>query len=282
MKIYDRSGKYIDEKEYHAGLLTFLYKTIPGRVVLKKVVNPAFSIKRGYYYNSRKSKKDIVPFAKKNNIDLSHWNIEEFNNFNEFFRRKKEVKVECNDLELPAIADSKLSVYNIDEDLILKVKNSVYSVEDIVGNKTLASKYKNGTCLVFRLGVDDYHRYIYLDSGELINKYKIDGELHTVRSISEKYNVFSRNNREVSIIKTCHFGEIVQIEVGALLVGAIKNEPHRIFIKGQEKGYFEYGGSTIVLLFKEGAVSIDRDIVEQSMLGIETKVSIGEKIGVKC
>ena len=54
MKIYDRSGKYIDEKEYHAGLLTFLYKTIPGRVVLKKVVNPAFSIKRGYYYNSRK------------------------------------------------------------------------------------------------------------------------------------------------------------------------------------------------------------------------------------
>ena len=281
MKVYCRNGEYLDEKEYHARLLSFLYKTIPGRVILKKVVNPAFSIKRGYYYNSSKSKKDIVPFAKKNNIDLSCWNVDEFENFNEFFRRKKDVKLECGDLELPAIADSKLSVYKIDENLILKVKNSVYSIEDIVGNKKLAEKYKNGLCLVFRLGVDDYHRYIYFDTGELINKYKIDGELHTVRSISDKYNVFSRNNREVSILKTFHFGEVVQVEVGALLVGAIKNEPHRVFIKGQEKGYFEYGGSTIILLFKENTVLMDTDILVESQKGIETKVSIGEKIGEK-
>ena len=282
MKIYCRNGEYLNEKEYQALLLKFLYKTIPGRVVLKKVVNPVFSIKRGYYYNSSRSKKDILSFAKKNNIDLSLWDINEFKNFNEFFRRKKDVEVNCGDLELPAIADSKLSAYKIDENLILKVKNSVYSIEDIIGDKELAKRYKNGLCLVFRLGVDDYHRYIYLDTGELINTWDIDGELHTVRSISEKYNVFSRNSREVSILKTCHFGYVVQVEVGALLVGAIKNESHRIFIKGQEKGYFEYGGSTIVLLFEEGKVSLDNDILEQSKLGIETKVSIGEKIGVKC
>ena len=280
MKIYCRNGEYLDEKEYQAGLLKFLYKTIPGRILLKNViVKPSFSRWRGRYYNSEKSKKDIIPFAKKNNIDLSHWNVEDFKNFNEFFRRKKDVDIKCGDLELPAIADSKLSAYKIDENLILKVKNSVYSIEDILGDNKLAQKY--GLCLVFRLGVNDYHRYIYLDNGETIYKYKIEGELHTVRSISDKYNVFSRNSREISVLKTSHFGEVVQVEIGALLVGAIKNDSHRIFVKGQEKGYFEFGGSTIVLLFKDKTVLMDTDILSESQKGIETKVSIGEKIGEK-
>ena len=116
----------------------------------------------------------------------------------------------------------------------------------------------------------------------MVENYKIAGELHTVRSISEKYNVFSRNSREISILRTEHIGDVAQIEVGALLVGAIKNNEKEQFVKGEEKGYFEYGGSTIVLLFEEGRISLDEDIIEQSKLGIETKVSIGEKIGVIC
>jgi phosphatidylserine decarboxylase len=137
-------------------------------------------------------------------------------------------------------------------------------------------------CLVFRLGVNDYHRYIFIDNGEMVENYKIAGELHTVRSISEKYNVFSRNSREISILRTEHIGDVAQIEVGALLVGAIKNNEKEQFVKGEEKGYFEYGGSTIVLLFEEGRISLDEDIIEQSKLGIETKVSIGERIGFVC
>ncbi len=281
MIIYDRKNGYIEEIEYLDGLLRFLYNTIIGRIILKNIViKPWFSQKRGDYYNSEKSKKDILPFIKKNNIDISEWNIADFNSFNEFFRRKKEIKIDNLERELISIADSKLSVFDISDNLILNIKKSVYNIEDIVNNKEISEKYRNGTCLVFRLGVDDYHRYIYLDNGCIIENYKVSGELHTVRSISDKYNVFSRNSREISILRTEHLGDVAQIEVGALLVGAIKNNNKQEFFRGEEKGYFEYGGSTIVLLFEEGKIVLDEDIIEQSKQGIETKVSIGEKIGV--
>lgn len=283
MQIYDRNGFYLEEKEYLEGLLEFLYNTVIGRILLKNIViRPWFSAWRGHYYDSTKSKKDIPSFVEKNNIDISVWNINEFKTFNEFFRRKKDIEIVCSDSDFISIADSKLSVYPIDENVILKVKKSVYSIEDIVGKKEIADEYRNGVCLVFRLGVDDYHRYIYLDNGKIVDNYKIDGELHTVRSISEKYNVFSRNSREISVLRTENMGDVIQVEVGALLVGAIKNNDKKEFLKGEEKGYFEYGGSTIVLLFKEGVVSLDEDIVTQSKLGVETKVSIGERIGTVC
>lgn len=283
MRIYDRNGEYIEESEYLEGLLNFLYNTVLGRIILKKIViKPWFSQWRSNYYNSKKSRKDIPSFVNKNNIDISEWDINEFQTFNEFFRRKKNIKIDSQDNELLSIADSKLGVFKIDENLILKVKRSVYSIEDIVGNKEIADRYRNGLCLVFRLGVNDYHRYIFIDNGEMVENYKIVGELHTVRSISEKYNVFSRNSREISILRTEHIGDVAQIEVGALLVGAIKNNEKEQFVKGEEKGYFEYGGSTIVLLFEEGRISLDEDIIEQSKLGIETKVSIGERIGFVC
>lgn len=283
MRIYDRNGEYIEESEYLEGLLNFLYNTVLGRFILKNIViKPWFSQWRGNYYNSKRSRKDIPSFVKKNNIDISEWDINEFQTFNEFFRRKKNIKIDSQDNELLSIADSKLGVFKIDENLILKVKKSVYSIEDIVGNKEIADRYRNGLCLVFRLGVNDYHRYIFIDNGEMVENYKIAGELHTVRSISEKYNVFSRNSREISILRTEHIGDVAQIEVGALLVGAIKNNEKEQFVKGEEKGYFEYGGSTIVLLFEEGRISLDEDIIEQSKLGIETKVSIGERIGFVC
>ena len=283
MRIYSRNGEYLEEYEYLEGLLSFLYNTVIGRILLKNIViKPWFSKWRGNYYNSERSKKDIVPFVEKNNIDISEWNVSDFKTFNEFFRRKKELNIVCDKTDLISIADSKLSVFKIDSDLILKIKKSVYSIEDIVSKKEIADEYRNGTCLVFRLGVDDYHRYIFLDNGKIVDNYKIDGELHTVRSISEKYNVFSRNSREISLLRTETMGDVVQVEVGALIVGDIKNNEKVEFLKGEEKGYFEYGGSTIVLLFKEGAISVAEDIVEQSKLGIETKVSIGEKIGVIC
>ena len=112
------------------------------------------------------------------------------------------------------------------------------------------------------------------------DNYKIKGELHTVRPISEKYKVFSRNCREVSVIEYDNLGKCIQVEVGALLVGKIANNDKREFIKGEEKGYFEFGGSTIVLLLKENSVVIDKDIMEQMNKGREIQVCIGEEIGI--
>ena len=127
--------------------------------------------------------------------------------------------------------------------------------------------------------MDNYHRYMYLDDGILVSNKKIKGKLHTIRPISNKYNVYCTNSREISILNTKNFGQVVQVEVGAMLVGKIQNNKNIEFSKLQEKGYFDFGGSTIIQLFKKNAIVLDEDIIKMSKDNIETKVEIGMKIG---
>ena len=283
MEIYDRKNKIvIEEKEYQKKTLDFLYTTKKGRFLLKYIVaKPFFSKLRGIYQRSFLSKRDIKPFIEKYNVDVSAFDLKNYKTFNDFFKRKKGLIIDGSSDVLISPADAKLSVYKITDDLRIDVKKSNYSISEIIGDSWVAKQYKGGYCLVFRLSIDDYHRYIHIDSGELKDVCKISGELHTVRPISSEYNVFSRNTRVVSILDTDNLGKIVQIEVGALLVGCIKNRNDKYFIKGEEKGHFEYGGSTIIVLLKDN-VKIDEDIIEHNSLGREVKVSIGERIGLIC
>ena len=162
---------------------------------------------------------------------------------------------------------------------MLKIKGSKYTIKDLLDDEMSAEYFRGGTCLVFRLTVDDNHRYNFIDSGKRLSTKKIRGELHTVRPISEKYDVYTRNSREVSILDTEELGIVAQIEVGALLVGRIVNHDKASFVKNEEKGYFEYGGSTIVVLLNK-KLEIDPDIAAMNENGIETKVKAGEKLGL--
>lgn len=280
--IYDRqSKKYIKEQEYQGKTLRFLYGKTLGRILLAAVVaRPYFSKLVGCYKKSKFSKHEIQTFIKKYNIDTGEYNIKKMQSFNDFFIRKR--KISCENLkkgELPAIADAKLLVYDVTDNLKLDVKQSSYTVEEIFGDKKLAKKFRGGKCLIYRLTVDDYHRYHFPDNGVIKRRYKIKGELHTVRPIAAKYKVFSRNCREITVMETETFGEVVQVEVGATLVGCIKNhKTGPVFRRLQEKGHFEYGGSTILLFLKSNIV-MDRDIAACSEKNIEVKVRIGEKIG---
>ena len=154
---------------------------------------------------------------------------------------------------------------------------------DLVKNKKLASKYKNGYCLIFRLCVDDYHRYCYIDNGNKTSNKFINGVLYTVRPVVlGNYNIYKENSREYTILKTENFGDVVHIEVGATIVGRIKNHHEEYtFKKGEEKGMFEFGGSTIVLLIEKNRVTIDKEILDNTKQGYETVVKYGEKIGNK-
>lgn len=282
MEIYDRQLKKVyTELEYRKGVLDYLYSNAFGRFLLKNfIVKPIISDMYSVYQKSVFSKKDIKPFIEKYGVNIPGVNIKNYKSFNDFFIRKLPVNVNSQKNILISPAESKLLVYDITDDLRIDVKHSNYSISEIVGDSWLAKQFKGGKCLVFRLGVNDYHRYIYIDNGELKDSVKINGVLHTVRSISSEYNVFSRNTRVVSVLDLNTLGRVVQIEVGALLVGKIQNNNKEYFIKGDEKGYFEFGGSTIIILLKDDSVIIDSDILEQSKLGIETKVSIGEQIGL--
>ena len=280
---YNRKTKqYEEELEYNKNLLSFLYNTVVGRCILKIVTKRWFSNIKAKYHHSPKSKKDILPFIEKYNIqENKEYAKKNYKCFNDFFIRQNTLIIR-NDSDniLPSPAESKLSFFPITDDLKLYIKNSSYNIADIVGSEKFAQQFSNGICLVFRLSVNDYHRYHFIDNGQLLYHKKIDGVLHTVRSISEKYKVFAHNTREVSILNTENFGQIAQIEVGALLVGKINNHNKQEFCKYDEKGYFEFGGSTIVILINE-KIKIDEDIVKANNKGYETKVSLGEQIAIK-
>ena len=279
MKIYRRdTGSYEEEQEFQAGLLRVLYETVPGRVLLKAAIHPAASRLYALYQHAPLSRKKIEGFAAQNGIDLSGWNVDSFESFNDFFTRRRVNHTYAAADELIAVADSRLTAYPVSADLRLRIKRSEYTLREIVGEEMPLAPFSGGMCLVFRLAVQDYHRYVFPDSGETVKTVSIPGVLHTVRAISENERVYARNHHVCTLLETEHFGPMLQVEVGAVMVGKIHNHPIRQFSRLQEKGYFEFGGSTILLLVPQ-SIAIDADILEKTREGVETKVTLGEKIG---
>ena len=283
-KIKHRNSDKIEEIK-STKTLSFFYNTLLGRILLKICTMKFISDIAGIYMNSRLSKYKIKKFIKDNKIKITDYEKTNYNSFNEFFTRKIiSIKRPINMTKTAFISpcDSKLSVYTISNDLTLNIKNSYYTIDTIIDKKIL-KEYKEGYALVFRLSPTDYHRYCYRDSGYQEKNNKIKGILHTVQPIAlKRYNFYKTNTREWTILHTNNFNEVVHIEIGAMTIGKIKNEHENyIFKKGEEKGYFEFGGSTIVLLVKKGIITIDEDILENSKNNIETYVKYGEKIGKK-
>lgn len=282
--IKDRSGRVIETDGGQDKILNFLYNRKSGRFLLKVMTLPVISEFAGIFMDSVFSVPLIKPFVRRNNIDLSEYYPKKYTSFNDFFTRqiRPEKRPIADDLISPC--DSKLTVYRINSRSLFKIKGSYYRIVDLLNNKFIAKRYRGGYCMIFRLCVDDYHRYCYIDNGIKTENTHIRGEFHTVNPIAlERYNVYKRNSREFTILHTENFGDVVYIEVGAMLVGKIKNRHwnEHTFVKGEEKGMFEYGGSTIVLLFEKDYISVDSDILANSAHGYETVVKYGEKIGKK-
>lgn len=180
--------------------------------------------------------------------------------------------------------DSKLTVYKIDEKSKYEIKGTKYSFESLTRSSKLANYYNGGYMLVFRLCVDDYHRYAYVDNGKLGPIRRIDGVYHTVNpvAIEAGYDIYKENTRECSVLHSENFGKILQIEVGALMVGRIVNNDEKCNVsRGQEKGRFEFGGSTVILAFSKDSIKIKDEIINNSKEDYETIVKMGYVIGEK-
>ena len=266
--------------------LVLLYKTHLGRVFLKILVQPWFTKLSGTIMNSKVSNIITKKLIKKYNINQDEYEKQKFTSYNDFFIRKKKEKylnIDKNKNHLISPADSKLTVYDIKENSMFKIKDSYYSINELLNGDPISEQYKNGKILIFRLEPTDYHRYCYIDDGTKNENKYIKGIFHTVKNIAlKKYNIYKKNAREYTTLDTKNFGKVIQIEVGALIVGRIKNHHEEYqYKKGEEKGYFEFNGSTIALIFKKNKIEIDPDIKENSKKHIETIVKYGEKIGTK-
>ncbi len=284
MNCKNREGKVVFKDNGQDNLLKLMYGSFAGRSVLSLLVKPWVSKAAGWFLNTKTSSLLVKPFIESNNIDMSDFVDKDFDSFNDFFIRnlkpgKRFINYDKKTLISPC--DGRVSVYNIDENSTFKIKNSFYTVESLTHSKKAGNYYKGGKCVIIRLCVDNYHRYCYIDDGfKSANKF-IPGVLHTVNPIAcENYNIYKENSRECSILHTENFGKVMQIEVGALMVGKIVNYDQVSCIsKGDEKGRFEFGGSTIVLLFNKDSVEIDNDLINNTNEGYETAVKMGERIG---
>lgn len=293
IKVYDRTNKsYEEELVAGKGYLEWIYSSPIGKNITELIIKKRlFSKLYGRFCDTKLSANKIEPFADKFSIDMTitKKGINEFTSFNDFFTR--ELTLESRPINkdkniLIAPGDGRLIAYeNIDLENIIQIKGLTYSLKELINKDDIANNYQNGTCLILRLAPTDYHRFHFVDSGVPCESHFINGHYYSVNPIALKTipKLFCENKREWSLFKSDNFNDILYIEVGATCVGSIIQtySPNIRVNKGNEKGYFKFGGSTTILFFKKDCVKIDDDILEQSKLGFECKVALGEKIGTK-
>ncbi|MDY3249359.1 MAG: phosphatidylserine decarboxylase [Candidatus Choladocola sp.] len=269
-------------------LLTLLYGNVAGRMLLRPLVSPQFSRIGGWLLNTRLSAIAVAPFVKSHQIDLAQYRKQRFSSYNDFFTREilpefRPVDADTETWISPC--DARLTVYPITEDGRFLIKHTQYTAESLLQNKKLAGHFLGGTLWLYRLCVDDYHRYIYPDNAKKSENVTIPGIFHTVNPVAnDQYPIYKENTREYCLLKTENFGTVLMMEVGAMLVGKIENRhpKSRCVYRGQEKGNFAFGGSTIIVMTQAGKVIPDSVFLNHTADGVETKVKMGERTGRKC
>jgi phosphatidylserine decarboxylase len=291
--IFNRQTKQKEIELVHCGKsLSFLYgkKNLLNKFFLFLIAkSPYFSRFIGFLCDRSFSTKKIRPFVSKYHLDENDFEkkIDEYSSFNDFFIRKlKSTARVINEEKEIAImpADARYMVFpNINELDGFYVKGKKFSLENFLQNKSLAKRYKNGSLVIGRLNPSDYHRFHFPFRCVANESTLINGSLFSVNPIAIKKNIsiFSENKRMITTLTSDQFGIVLFIEIGATNVGSINQTftPNKINEKGEEKGYFSLGGSSIALLFEKGKIQFDNDLISFSKQNLETKALLGQSLG---
>ncbi|MDC1174747.1 phosphatidylserine decarboxylase [Bacteriovoracaceae bacterium] len=296
IKYFNRGAKEMEvEKVYGDKAVRWLYESLSGKVASTFVTMPFVSKAYGMMQSSGLSKKKVAPFIDAFKIKIEEYLPEEgrtkedpYSSFNEFFIRRfkdgaREFVKDCH--ILPAFSEARYFGYDrVTDDQVIPVKGKFLSSKELLRNEKWNSTFENGPLLLARLCPVDYHRYHYPDNGTTLDHYRIKGELHSVNPIAlkKKPDIFVENERVVTILETENFGKLAYIEVGATCVGKIiQSHQDKDFQRGDEKGYFLFGGSTVIVLGEAGKWKPSSDILEYTQQGIETYLKLGEESGLK-
>jgi phosphatidylserine decarboxylase len=281
------SGEVKTEKVAGKKWLVWLYNNPVGELSLWAMVKRKFvSSYYGGMMDKEKSADKIPGFVEEYGIDLSIAQKKEFDSFNDFFVRKLKpgariVENDSNVLVSPG--DGKIMAFTDVGKNDFIVKGSKFNVARFLADSILALKYIHGGLIVLRLCPTDYHRFHFPVDGNISFPTVIDGDYYSVNPIAlkKRIGIFCENKREYVMISTKQFGDVIMAEAGATMVGSIIQTYEGSHAKkGEEKGYFKFGGSTVVLLFENGKVRIDEDLLKNTQNNLETEVKMGERIGI--
>ena len=288
IQYYDReSGLLKTEKVAAEKWLVWLYNNPVGEATLwalvkRKLVSSIY----GNMMDRPSSTKKIQPFVEEFDIDMSSVQKQEFNSFNDFFTRKLKNNarpVDTNSTITVSPADGKLLAYADISNSDFIIKGYRFDILSFLNNADLAKNYLDGTLVIIRLAPLDYHRFHFPINGRVSPITRIDGDYYSVNPLALRkiIEIFCLNKREFIIISNPLFGDVVMAEVGATMVGSIIQTYTGNFVKkGEEKGYFKFGGSSVVLLFEKNKIRIDDDLLINTLKGYETAIKEGERIGV--
>jgi phosphatidylserine decarboxylase len=276
-------------------------ETPPGEVFLKMLYNNPFGklaflpmVKRkflsewyGKQMNKPSSVSKIQKFVDDLNIDINEAtkSINDFTSFNDFFYRKLKPEARPIGNGFVSPGDGKLLAFeNISDVHNFFIKGREFTLQEFLKDDELASTFSNSSLLILRLAPNDYHRYHFPYGGTPTTMTKIKGNYLSVSPyalVSNFTRVFCENKREYCILKTEDKGDILLAPVGATMVGSIIEtyHPDKKVTKGDEMGYFAFGGSTVVILINKEKIKIDQDIIDNTKNKIETFVKMGETIG---
>lgn len=288
--IYNRACQCLQHEDvYGRKWMDLFYGAVWGRHITRWVlIRRPLSVLYGRLQQHPVTRRQIASFIHQFNIDMTQVQVPPngFRTFNDFFIRRlkpgaRPIAADC----LVSPADSRLQVFKLDSTAPVHVKGTGVTLPRLLGVKRLAAGFEGGLCLCFRLAPCDYHRFAYPDEGVQGRVRIVPGALHSVNPLSLKHkpDILGTNYRHWCFFEGARFDTMIYVEVGALLVGSIvQHKPAGGRCRrGDEKGYFQFGGSTVLVLLKPGRVVMDSDIMHFSNKGIETLVHLGERIG-KC
>jgi len=236
-------------------------------------------------------KKEIEHFIEYHNLNREEIKdpLNSFQTFNEFFYRKlkqgaRPIAEPTNSKVAVSAADSRALFFpTVDQAKKLWIKGEKFNLINLVGEQ-MAQEFDKSSLVIFRLAPQDYHRFHSPVDGVVGKMFPHDGALFTVNPIAirEKVDVYTENKRIVTTIKTKDFDNVLFIAVGATMVGSISmtvNEGATVK-RGDEMGFFAFGGSTVLVFFKPNSIRFDEDLLVNSSKPIETLLAVGNSIGV--
>ncbi|MCL2576806.1 MAG: phosphatidylserine decarboxylase [Defluviitaleaceae bacterium] len=280
-------GQLEQERICPERLMRLIYENpVGGAGLLWLVKRKAVSRLYGLYCRTKLSAKGIPQFIEKYGVDMTGCHGT-YKNFAQFFAREKmgvEFPKEAHVLGSPC--EGLVSIFSdIKPAQIIAAKGTDFSLEELFADAKLAQEYSGGTMVSIRLTPANYHRMHFFDAGVVTSTRLIKGDLYSVSplALNRVVKLYCRNKRALIQFSTENFDDAVLVEVGATFVGSIVHcfeEGERVN-RGDVASYFKPGGSLVLLFLKKGTFKPNPDLILRTIEGVETKIPIGESLGVK-
>ena len=283
-------NRYTDQKEteqvYGEFWVRWLYQSkwgrLPGFILSLSWFSKAYGIMQNSKILGRiKVSRFIQDFSI--NMDEYETSHSSFNSF--FIRRFKEGRRSfiTDSSTMPAFCEARYFAYKtLTGQERVPVKGEYLLPQALLRDDW--SDFDKGPMLLARLCPVDYHRFHFPDEGELVKHCRIPGQLHSVNplALSARPRILCSNERQVSILQSRHFGKLAYVEIGAICVGKIvQTHGEKKFFRGDEKGYFLFGGSTVMVFGEKGAWIPSQDLLDHTKDGLETFVKLGDRVASK-